>query len=44
MKGRLNMSKDKAKQQGKKQINPSDIKGKIEIPDKRERKDGPGGN
>ncbi len=25
-------------------IRPSDIKGKIEIPDKRERKDGPGGN
>lgn len=25
-------------------IKPGDIKGKIEVPDKRERKDGPGGN
>lgn len=28
----------------KQDIKPSDIKGKIEVPDKRERKDGPGGN
>ena len=28
----------------KKLINPSDIKGKIDVPDKRERRDGPGGN
>lgn len=25
-------------------VKPSDIKGKIEIPDTRKRKDGPGGN
>ena len=31
-------------QNPKKDIKPSDIKGKIEVPDKRERKDGPGGN
>lgn len=36
--------KETNKQQNKKNINPSDIKGKIEVPDKRERKDGPGGN
>lgn len=28
----------------KKNIKPGDIKGKIEVPDKRERRDGPGGN
>jgi hypothetical protein len=27
-----------------KDIKPSDIKGKLEIPDTRERRDGPGGN
>lgn len=27
-----------------KNIKPGDIKGKIEVPDTRERKDGPGGN
>ena len=27
-----------------KNIKPSDIKGKIEVPDTRPRKDGPGGN
>ena len=32
------------KQKSKEYIKPSDIKGKIEVPDKRERKDGPGGN
>lgn len=31
-------------QKNKNNINPADIKGKIEVPDKRERKDGPGGN
>ena len=34
----------KQKIKDKKHINPSDIKGKIEISDTRERKDGPGGN
>ncbi len=39
------MSKEKdTNKQDKKDIRPNDIKGKIEIPDKRERKDGPGGN
>lgn len=39
------MSKEKdTKKQDKNNINPNDIKGKIEVPDKRERKDGPGGN
>lgn len=39
------MPKEKEpKKQDKKNTNPSDIKGKIEVPDKRERKDGPGGN
>lgn len=27
-----------------KNIKPGDIKGKLEVPDKRERRDGPGGN
>lgn len=35
------MSKSKNK---KKNITVSEIKGKIEVPDTRERKDGPGGN
>lgn len=34
----------KNRQKPKEYINPSDIKGKIEVPDKRERRDGPGGN
>lgn len=43
------MSKEKnAKQKqvhkDKKPVAPSEIKGKIEIPDTRERRDGPGGN
>ncbi len=39
------MSKGKdTKKQDKNKIKPGDIKGKIEIPDKRERRDGPGGN
>lgn len=28
----------------KQNIKPSEIKGKIEVPDKRKRQDGPGGN
>ena len=39
--------KGKSKKQdfeSKKHIDPAKIKGKIEIPDKRERRDGPGGN
>lgn len=39
------MSKNKKQQNSNpKNIKPSDIKGKLEIPDTRERKDGPGGN
>ncbi len=39
------MSKEKnANNQNKKNISPSKIKGKIEVTDKRERKDGPSGN
>ncbi len=29
---------------GKKLTNPGEIKGKLEVPDTRERRDGPGGN
>ncbi len=39
--------KDVSKKQdaeSKKHIDPGKIKGKIEVPDKRERRDGPGGN
>ncbi len=37
--------KPKEKNEDKNSLtNPSDIKGKIEIPDTRERRDGPGGN
>lgn len=39
--------KDTKKQQetkDQKQVKPSDIKGKIEVSDTRERRDGPGGN
>ena len=45
-KGARNMSQHKNKSQNSdsKNIKPSDIKGKLEVPDKRERKDGPGGN
>lgn len=32
------------KADSQKQVKPSDIKGKLEIPDTRERRDGPGGN
>ena len=45
------MSEEKERKQkhdleskNKKHVNPSDIKGKIEVPDTRERRDGPGGN
>lgn len=39
------MSKDTCKSHSKdKTIKPGNIKGKIEIPDTRKRKDGPGGN
>lgn len=39
------MSKNKQKPSSNpKDIKPSDIKGKIEVPDTRKRKDGPGGN
>ena len=44
-KGRLYMNKEKdTNSNDKNNIKPKDIKGKIEIPDKRELKDGPGGN
>ncbi len=36
--------KTENKHKGKKLTNPSDIKGKIEVTDTRERRDGPGGN
>ncbi len=32
------------KKQKPQNVKPCDIKGKIEVPDTRERKDGPGGN
>ena len=37
-------TKKQQKSKGQKHTNPGDIKGKIEIPDTRERRDGPGGN
>ncbi len=40
----MNKDNKKNKPSYPKNIKPSDIKGKIEIPDTRERKDGPGGN
>ena len=36
--------KEQAKKEEKIAIKPSDIKGKIEVTDTRERRDGPGGN
>lgn len=36
--------KDNKKKESKEHIKPSDIKGKIDVPDTRERRDGPGGN
>ena len=38
------MKKEKSKKAEKPLTNPGDIKGKIEIPDTRARRDGPGGN
>ena len=38
------MNKNKNHNNSKNNIKPSEIKGKIEVPDTRERKDGPGGN
>ena len=49
-KGLINMAenKDMKKEQAPKEkkplTKPGDIKGKIEVPDTRERRDGPGGN
>lgn len=37
-------TKQNQKFDSKKHIKPGDIKGKIDVPDKRERRDGPGGN
>ena len=37
-------TKNCPKPKDKKLTKPGDIKGKIEVPDKRERRDGPGGN
>lgn len=39
-----NVKKEKGREDKKPLTKPSDIKGKLEIPDTRERKDGPGGN
>ncbi len=36
--------KEKEPKEKKPLTNPGDIKGKIEVPDTRERRDGPGGN
>lgn len=47
MKGEIKMAEEKDIKQNfdpKKHIKPGDIKGKIDVPDKRERRDGPGGN
>ena len=40
----MNNNKNQKNLNTKNNIKPSDINGKIEIPDTRERKDGPGGN
>lgn len=37
-------TKQQPQQKKKPLTNPGDIKGKIEVPDTRERRDGPGGN
>lgn len=37
-------TKEKYEKEEKKHIKPSDIKGKIDVRDTRERRDGPGGN
>lgn len=36
--------KQQKQPKSKNQIKPNEIKGKIEVPDTRERRDGPGGN
>ncbi len=38
------MKKEKEPKENKPLTNPGDIKGKIEVPDTRERRDGPSGN
>ncbi len=38
------VKKEKENKDKKPLINPGDIKGKLEVPDTRERRDGPGGN
>ena len=44
-KGAIDMADNHNKKaDSQKQVKPSDIKGKLEIPDTRERRDGPGGN
>lgn len=45
----MNMKEEKdpkkePKDNGKKRVCPGKIKGKLEVPDTRERRDGPGGN
>ena len=42
--GNKNTKKERVLKKKKALTKPSDIKGKIEVPDLRERKDGPGGN
>ncbi len=39
-----NMKKEQESKEKKPLTNSGDIKGKIEVPDTRERRDGPGGN
>ena len=38
------MKKEKSKKEQKPLTNPGDIKGKLEVPDTRAHRDGPGGN
>lgn len=38
------LKKEKESKKKKPVINPGDIEGKLEVPDTRERRDGPGGN
>ncbi|MBQ8827633.1 MAG: hypothetical protein IJZ90_00635 [Clostridia bacterium] len=42
--GKKSKQKQNLKSKDKKHVSPSDIQGKIEVPDTRERRDGPGGN
>ena len=39
-----NMRPENKKDDEKKHIKPGDIQGKLDVPDTRERRDGPGGN